>query len=54
MIINGNDLARHTYESLGFQPYETFHAAYFKEQFDLDFPGVTKFGLRLNLTGEDQ
>lgn len=48
MIINGNDAARRTYESLGFKPYQTFYAEYFKDQFDLDFPGVTKFGLCLN------
>lgn len=48
MVINGNDVARHTYESLGFKPYQTFHADYFSEQFNIEFPGVTKFGLRLN------
>ena len=48
MIINGNDVARHTYESIGFKPYQTFHADYFSEQFNIEFPGVTKFGLRLN------
>jgi len=48
MVINGNDVARHTYESLGFKPYQTFHADYFSEQFNVEFPGVTKFGLRLN------
>lgn len=48
MIINGNDTARHTYESIGFKPYQTFHAEYFSDQFDVEFPGVTKFGLRLN------
>lgn len=48
MVINGNDVARHTYESIGFKPYQTFHADYFWEQFNIEFPGVTKFGLRLN------
>lgn len=45
MVINGNDVARHTYESIGFKPYQTFHAEYFTQQFDLDFPGITKFSL---------
>jgi len=48
MVINGNDVAHHTYESVGFKPYQTFHADYFLEQFNIEFPGVTKFGLRLN------
>ncbi|MGV2830323.1 GNAT family N-acetyltransferase [Myxosarcina sp. GI1(2024)] len=48
MVINGNDVARHTYESIGFKPYQTFYADYFSEQFNIKFPGVTKFGLRLN------
>ncbi len=48
MVINGNEVARHTYESIGFKPYQTFHADYFSEQFNIEFPGVTKFGLRLN------
>lgn len=43
MVINGNDRARHVYESLGFQPYQTFHAAYYKQQFELAFSGITKF-----------
>jgi hypothetical protein len=46
--INGNDVARHTYESIGFKPYQTFHAEYFSQQFNLDFPGITKFGICLN------
>lgn len=46
MVINGNDIARHTYESIGFKPYQTFHAAYFSEQFDFEFPGITKFSFR--------
>ena len=48
MIINGNEVARHTYESAGFKPYLTFHSGYFSEQFEMDFPGITKFGMRLN------
>ena len=47
-VINGNDVARHTYESVGFKPYQTFYSDYFMEQFDIEFPGVTKFGCRLN------
>lgn len=45
MVINGNDVARRTYESIGFKPYQTFHAEYFIDQFNLEFPGITKFGL---------
>jgi ribosomal protein S18 acetylase RimI-like enzyme len=48
MVINGNDIARHTYESIGFKPYQTFHAEYFIQQYNLEFPGVIKFGLCLN------
>jgi ribosomal protein S18 acetylase RimI-like enzyme len=48
MVINGNDVARRTYESIGFKPYQTFHAEYFSEQFNIEFPGITKFGLRLH------
>jgi ribosomal protein S18 acetylase RimI-like enzyme len=48
MVINGNDIARRTYESIGFKPYQTFYADYFSEQFNTEFPGVTKFGLCLN------
>lgn len=44
MIINGNELARRTYESLGFKLYISFGAEYF----DNGFPGLTKFRLRLN------
>jgi ribosomal protein S18 acetylase RimI-like enzyme len=43
MIINGNDVARRTYESIGFKPYKTFHAEYFISNFNLEFSGVTKF-----------
>lgn len=48
MAIEGNDVARHTYESLGFKPYQTFYAEYFAKQFNLEFPGITKFGLCLS------
>jgi GNAT superfamily N-acetyltransferase len=48
MVIHGNDVALHTYESFGFNPYQTFHAGYFRDQFDLEFPGITKFTLRSN------
>ncbi|ELR96342.1 GNAT family N-acetyltransferase [Gloeocapsa sp. PCC 73106] len=44
MIINGNDTARHTYESVGFKPYQTFYADYFNDEFS----GLTKFRIRLN------
>ena len=47
-VINGNNVARHTYESIGFRPYQTFYADYFLEQFNMEFPGITKFGFRLN------
>ncbi|MCU0566625.1 MAG: GNAT family N-acetyltransferase [Oculatellaceae cyanobacterium Prado106] len=47
MVINGNHAAHHLYESLGFRPYQTFHAAYFVDQFNLEFPGITKFSLSL-------
>lgn len=50
MIINGNEVARHTYESLGFQACQTFHAEYFSQQFNVEFPGVTKLGRSLGLT----
>ncbi|MEM9215737.1 MAG: GNAT family N-acetyltransferase [Cyanobacteria bacterium P01_F01_bin.150] len=48
MVIMGNDVARHTYESVGFKPYQTFYADYFLEQFNTEFPGITKLGLCLN------
>jgi ribosomal protein S18 acetylase RimI-like enzyme len=48
MVINGNDIARRTYEAIGFKPYQTFHADYFMDQFNLEFPGITKLGLCLN------
>ncbi|TVQ23284.1 MAG: GNAT family N-acetyltransferase [Leptolyngbya sp. DLM2.Bin15] len=52
MVINGNDRARYTYESVGFKPYQTFYADYFSEQFNLEFPGVTKFGVTLTHSRE--
>ena len=48
MVINGNDAARHTYESIGFKPYQTFYSHYFSDQVDMEFPGITKFGLRFS------
>ncbi len=47
MVINGNDMARHTYQALGFQPHQTFYAEYFSDQFNVEFPGVTQFGMCL-------
>jgi GNAT superfamily N-acetyltransferase len=43
-IINGNEVARHTYESLGFQPYASFYAEYFEGAFS----GFTKFRMSLD------
>jgi GNAT superfamily N-acetyltransferase len=43
-IVNGNEIAAHVYERLGFQRYQTFHADYF----DGEFPGMTKFRQRLS------
>jgi RimJ/RimL family protein N-acetyltransferase len=40
-IVNGNEKARHAYESIGFQPYQTFHSSYFADSFDIEFPGFT-------------
>lgn len=48
MVINGNDVARHTYESIGFKLYQVFSAEYFSAQFDIEFPGLTKFGFSFN------
>jgi hypothetical protein len=48
MVIDGNDVAHHTYESAGFKPNQTFHAEYFSAQFKLDFPGIAKVGLRFS------
>ena len=48
MIINGNEAARHTYESAGFKPYMTYYSHYFEEQGGVEFPGFTKFGMRLS------
>ena len=47
-VINGNDRARNAYESIGFKPYQTFHGDYFREQFGVDFSGVTKLGQSLS------
>jgi GNAT superfamily N-acetyltransferase len=44
MIINGNEAARRTYESVGFKPYQTFYADYFADE----FVGITKFRCCLN------
>ncbi|NER78843.1 MAG: GNAT family N-acetyltransferase [Leptolyngbya sp. SIO1D8] len=44
MVLNGNDLAQHAYESVGFKPYQAFYADYFEGE----FVGVTKFRLNLN------
>ena len=43
MVIHGNDAARALYEK-HFEPYVTFHAAYF----DNEFPGMTKFRAKLS------
>lgn len=48
MIINGNEVARHTYESVGFKPYQAFYAEYFSSNFNIDFQGFTKFKLCLD------
>ncbi len=48
MVINGNDRAQHTYESVGFKPYQTYHADFFAQQYQLEFPGFTKFCCSLN------
>jgi GNAT superfamily N-acetyltransferase len=42
-IINGNEVARRTYEALGFKPYVSYYAEYF----DGLFSGFTKFRLPL-------
>lgn len=44
MVINGNDRAYNTYESMGFRPYETLYADYFNNNFGIEFLGFTKFG----------
>jgi len=46
-VINGNERAQGLYESLGFEPYQTFHRQYFLKQFGVDFPGITKLVLPL-------
>ena len=48
MVINGNERARHTYEAVGFQPYQAFYSQYFQQLFQLDFPGITKFCFAFN------
>jgi GNAT superfamily N-acetyltransferase len=52
MVINGNDVARHLYELIGFKPYQTYHTEYFRAQYNLEFPGVTKFGFDLGISME--
>ncbi len=42
MIINGNNPARHTYESLGFKAYDAYFEAYFEDSIQ-GFPGLTRF-----------
>lgn len=44
MVIHGNNIAQHTYESIGFKPYQSFYADYFDDRFS----GLTKFRLCLN------
>jgi ribosomal protein S18 acetylase RimI-like enzyme len=48
MVINGNEAARRTYESVGFRMYQAFGAEYFDNQFS----GITKFRLRLDEAGD--
>jgi ubiquinone biosynthesis protein Coq4/ribosomal protein S18 acetylase RimI-like enzyme len=48
MVVNGNDIARHTYESIGFKLYQTIHAEYFSDQFGQKFSGFTKLGISLS------
>lgn len=43
MVINGNEVARRTYESVGFKWYSAFSAEYF----DNKFSGLTKFRMSL-------
>jgi ribosomal protein S18 acetylase RimI-like enzyme len=43
-VINGNEIARRTYESLGFRPYQSYYAEYFEGT----FPGITKFRMALS------
>lgn len=50
MVINGNDRAYKTYESMGFQLYETIYSNYFINNFGIEFPGFTKFGQVLTPT----
>jgi GNAT superfamily N-acetyltransferase len=53
MVVNGNDVAQRTYESIGFKPYLSFHADYFSQQYGIDFPGITKFCLNLSVPMEE-
>ena len=50
MVINGNERARKTYESLGFKPYQTLYGDYFMNNFGIEFSGFTKFGQILSPT----
>jgi hypothetical protein len=43
-VTTGNDAAQRVYEAVGFQMY----MAYGSEYFDGQFPGTTKYRLRLN------
>jgi GNAT superfamily N-acetyltransferase len=43
MIINGNEAAQRTYESVGFKLYQAFYADYFSDE----FVGIIKFRCRL-------
>lgn len=43
-IINGNEIARRAYESLGFRPYQSYYSEYFEGI----FPGITKFRMSLS------
>ena len=45
MVVNGNDAAERLYEKY-FEPYVTYHSAYFDNQ----FPGLTKFRATLRPT----
>jgi ribosomal protein S18 acetylase RimI-like enzyme len=47
-VINGNDIARRTYESVGFKPYQTFYADYFLDHFKVEFSGITHLGFCFN------
>jgi hypothetical protein len=53
MVINGNDVACRTYQSIGFEPYLAFYPEYFATQFQIEFPGITKFRKNLKLRPAD-